>query len=241
MEHKMRLLAEGSRELGIILDDRQIGQFETYYTELAEWNQQVNLTSVVAYEEVQVKHFLDSLTVCLAAGQPLPPGTRLIDIGAGAGFPGLPLKIAFPDIALTLVESVGRKAEFLRSLTAILGFDDTDVHSARAEQLAHQPELRAAFDLVVSRGVAKLATLAEYTLPFCDTDGKLITLKHGGIEGELEAAERSLSMLGGRIKALHPVTLPGLEDNRVVLEVENLGPTPDRYPRRPGMPAKRPL
>ena len=237
----MRLLTEGSKALGISLDDRQIDQFQTYYAELAEWNQRINLTSVVDYEEVQVKHFLDSLTVCIATGRPLPSGSRLIDVGAGAGLPGIPLKIAFPDLHVTLLESTGKKTEFLRFVTDKLGLEEMEIHTGRAEQLAHQTGLRESFDLAVSRGVARLPTLAEYTLPFCGIGGKLVALKHGGIEGEIESSSRALTILGGRINGIHHVDLPGLEDNRVALEIEKIGPTPEQYPRRAGMPAKRPL
>jgi 16S rRNA (guanine527-N7)-methyltransferase len=237
----MRLLTEGSEALGISLDDRQIDQFQTYYAELAEWNQRINLTSVVDYEEVQVKHFLDSLTVCIATGRPLPSGSRLIDVGAGAGLPGIPLKIVFPDLRVSLLESTGKKTEFLRFITDILALEEVEIHTGRAEQLAHQTGLRESFDLAVSRGVARLPTLAEYTLPFCGIGGKLVALKHGGIEGEIESASHALTILGGRFKSIHPVDLPGLEDNRVALEIEKIGPTPEQYPRRAGIPAKRPL
>ena len=241
----MPLLAQGAKDLGISLDRRQVEQFETYFRELADWNRKVNLTSIADYEGVQTKHFLDSLTVCLAAGNPLPSGTRAVDIGAGAGFPGVPLKIAFPDIQLSLVEATGKKADFLSYLTEKLDLSGVDVLRGRAEELAHQPDLRESFDLAVSRGVAKLSTLAELTLPFCKTGGALITLKHDGpssnIQGELAAAAHALEALGGRIDKLHPVNVAGLADNRVVLRVEKTGPTPPRYPRRPGIPAKRPL
>ena len=245
MERQMPLLVRGAGDLDIVLDHRQSEQFETYFRELADWNLRVNLTSVADYDGAQVRHFLDSLTVCLAAGNPLPSGTRVVDVGAGAGFPGLPLKIAFPDICLSLVEATGKKADFLSHLTEKLGLGGVDVLRGRAEGLAHEPSLRESFDLAVSRGVARLSTLAELTLPFCRKGGALITLKHGGpsskIQGELAAAAHALEALGGQIGALHSVNVAGLEDNRVVLRVDKTGPTPERYPRRPGIPAKRPL
>ena len=237
----MPLLARGAEDLGIRLDYRQIERFETYFHELADWNRRANLTSVIDYDGVQTKHFLDSLTVCLAAGNPLPAGTRVVDVGAGAGFPGLPLKIAFPDICLCLVEATGKKTDFLDHLTGKLRLDNVDVCHGRAEELAHEPALRESFDLAVSRGVARLSTLAELTLPLCKTGGASVTLKHGGIESELANAANALETLGGRIAGLHPVNVTGLLDNRVVLRVDKAGPTPDRYPRRPGIPTKRPL
>ena len=234
-------MAQSSQELGIFLTPKQLEQFRVYHKELAEWNQRVNLTSVVERHEVQVKHFLDSFTVCLALPGGLNSSIRVVDVGAGAGFPGLPLKIAFPEIQLSLVESVGRKAAFLEHLVMALGLTGVDVYTGRAESLAHQSELRESFDLAVTRGVAKLSTLAEYTLPFCRTGGKMVALKHGGIDGELAAATRALEVLGGRMGEVRPVDISGLTDNRVVVTVEKTGTTPHQYPRRPGMPAKRPL
>ncbi|MCH8351364.1 MAG: 16S rRNA (guanine(527)-N(7))-methyltransferase RsmG [Chloroflexi bacterium] len=237
----MEILAQSSQELGIFLTPMQLEQFQVYHEELAEWNQRVNLTSVVERREVQVKHFLDSFTVCLALPGGLNSSIKVVDVGAGAGFPGLPLKIAFPEIQLSLVESVGKKAAFLEHMVSVLGLSGVDVYTGRAETLAHEPELRESFDLAVTRGVAKLATLAEYTLPFCRTGGKVVALKHGGIEGELAAAAHALEVLGGRLGEVRPVDVSGLTDNRVVVTVEKTGITPEQYPRRPGMPAKRPL
>ena len=149
MTDRMEILARCAPELGIELNEVQLEQFEVYYRELAEWNERMNLTSVIEYSEVQVKHFLDSLTVAPATGGRPAPGTRVVDVGAGAGFPGLPLKLAFPDIQLVLVESTGKKADFLRHLVAVLGLSGVAVHTGRAEELAHRTELRAGFDLTL--------------------------------------------------------------------------------------------
>ena len=241
MPPKMDILAGGARELGMNLSAHQLDQFEVYYRELAAWNQRINLTAVGGYEGVQVRHFLDSLTVCLAVPETLAVASRVIDVGAGAGFPGLPLKIAFPDIHLALVESAGKKSEFLRHVVSALDLGGVEVHTGRAEQLAHRPELREGFDLAVTRGLARLATLAEYTLPFCNLGGRMVALKHGGIEGELAAAAHALEVLGGCLEGWYPVGVTGLTDNRIVVAVDKVGPTPVQYPRRPGMPAKRPL
>ena len=244
----MKLLEQGANSLGIRLSQGQLEQFELYHRELADWNQRANLTAITGYDEVQVRHFLDSLTVCL----PLRPGDclsldglagveRVVDVGSGAGFPGLPLKLAFPTIELHLVESVGKKTDFLEHLAGRLGLDGVAVHQGRAENLARMPELRETFDLALVRGVARMSLLLEYTLPFCRVGGRAVAHKHGGLEEELGAADFALSELGGRVGGVHPIALEGLTDNRVVVAFEKTAPTPDRYPRRVGIPAKRPL
>lgn len=237
----MEKLSEGGQELGIRLTLLQIEQFEIYFKELADWNQRINLTSVVEYAEVQIKHFLDSLTVALAVPRGLDNLESVIDVGTGAGFPGLPLKLAFPALRLALVESVGKKADFLRHLVATLELSGVDVHTGRAERLAHQPELRESFDLVVTRALARINVLAEYTLPFCTVGGVMVALKHGGIDDELTSAAQALKALGGQLAAVQPVEVTGLTDNRIVVAVDKITSTPDRFPRRIGIPAKRPL
>ena len=248
MSQPMKLLAEGAKELSIDLSGRQLEQFELYYRELTEWNRRANLTAITGYEETQARHFMDSLTVCLpfretpdAPMDSLFGVTRVVDVGSGAGFPGLPLKLAFPYLELHLVESVGKKTAFLEHIIAALELDGVAVHTGRAEALAREPELRESFDLALVRGVARLSLLLEYTLPFCHAGGKVVALKHGGLESELAGAEFALLELRGRAAGMFPVTLPGLTDNRVVAAFEKVAPTPDRYPRRVGIPAKRPL
>ena len=242
MTERMELLARSVPELGLELSDGQLELFEVYYRELADWNQRMNLTSVIDYTEVQVKHFLDSLTLAPAlGGGGLAAGTRVVDVGAGAGFPGLPLKLAYPDIHLSLVEATGKKADFLRHLVTALELPDVAVYTGRAEDLAHRPELRAGFDLALARGVAKLPALLEYTLPFTRRGGRVAAWKRGAIERELDAAQRAMQILGGRLERIYPVKAPGLTDNRIVLTVEKIKATPGAYPRRPGMPAKQPL
>ncbi len=244
----MKLLDEGARELGINLTSGQLDQFEQYYRELSNWNQRTNLTAITGYEQTQVRHFLDSLTVCLpfqggsgAALTSLPGVDRVVDVGSGAGFPGLPLKLVFPEIDLHLVESVGKRTAFLEHISGLLGLEGVSIHAGRAEALARQPELRESFDLALVRGVAKMSLLLEYALPFCRMGGFTVAHKHGALEPELAESGPALSELGGRQAGVFPVTLDGLTDNRVVAAFEKVAPTPARYPRRVGIPAKRPL
>ena len=240
MSQPMELLVRGASELGLRLTAQQLEQFETYYKELADWNRRINLTTITEYEAVQVKHFLDSLSAYLAFPKGPISSVRLIDVGSGAGFPGLPLKLALPDIHLSLVESVGKKAKFLEHLVARLELSGVEVLTGRAEELARLPGLRQSFHLAVSRGVAKLPTLLEYTLPFCCLGGRAALLKRG-IKEELAGAAGALEVLGGRVGNIYPVQLSGLDDGRVVVSVDKIEATPDEYPRRPGLPAKRPL
>ena len=239
----MQLLAQSALELGLSLDASQLQQFEAYYRELADWNERMNLTSVIDYDEVQVKHFLDSLTLLPALNGGMRSDARLVDVGAGAGFPGLPLKLACPDIRLTLVESTGKKANFLRHVVETLGLSDVEVLTGRAEELAHRPELRGDFDVTLARGLARLPTMLEYTLPFTRRGGVIAAWKHGGerLEAELESAQRALQALGGSVKTIYPVTATGLTDNRVVMIIEKVKATPGDYPRRTGVPGKQPL
>lgn len=236
----MELLERGAAELGLRLTAGQLEQFQAYHRELADWNRRVNLTAVTERREVQVKHFLDSLSLYAVLGDRPTVGLRVVDVGAGAGLPGLPLKLALPDIHLTLVESAGKKARFLEHVTDLLGLDRVEVLNGRAELLAHDAGLREGFDLAVSRGVAKLPVLLEYALPFCRLGGRAALLKRN-VQREIDGASNALGALGGRMGEICPVQLPGLDDGRVIVTVDKVEATPDRYPRRPGMPVKRPL
>lgn len=233
----MEKLVAGAARLGIELTPTQIEQFQTYYQALVAWNQRVNLTAITDYAEVQVKHFLDSLSVTLAQ-RPLP--APLLDVGTGAGFPGLPLKIAYPELSVILLESTGKKAAFLHHLVPLLGLDGVDIISARAEEGAHDPALRERFATVVARALAPMPALLELTLPFCSVGGMLVSQKKGEIGAELDRSKRALELLGGRLREVVDVPLEGLED-RVLVVVDKVTPTPAQYPRRVGGPTHRPL
>ncbi len=238
----MEKLLAGSMKLGLQLSPRQLEQFQTYYEELLDWNRRVNLTAITDYEEVQIKHFLDSLTVTLALKQPAgSESLRLIDVGTGAGLPGIPLKILLPDIKLVLLEATAKKAAFLNHLKHKLGLDDVETVVGRAEDVAHDTLYREKFDVVLCRGVAPLPTLVELTLPFCATGGSFIAQKKGAIDLEISQAAKAISLLGGNLREVKRISLEEFTDERWLIIIDKVSPTPPGYPRRSGIPAKRPL
>ena len=242
----MQQLADGARALGLSLTDDQLSAFQIYYETLIAWNARVNLTRITDYEAVQVKHFLDSLS-CLAAVErcraPLSrlAGLRTIDVGSGAGFPGLPLKIACPALRLTLLEATGKKAAFLQTLVERLALEGVTVVHARAEEAGQDPAHREGYDLALARALAEMAALAELTLPLVQVGGLVIAQKGEDPSAEVEAARRAIQALGGRTREILPATVPGLEAARHLVVLEKVSATPSPYPRRPGIPAKRPL
>jgi len=238
----MQKLKSAAKELGLELSPAQLERFETYYRELITWNKRANLTTITAYEEVQLKHFLDSLTVVLALpAQAIGRNLRIIDVGTGAGLPGIPLKIVFPRVELTLLEATSKKAAFLRHIVQKMGLDGVEVVVGRAEEVAHQAQYREKFDIVLSRAVAALPTLVELTLPFCAVGGSFIAQKKGTIDDEISRANKAISLLGGNLREAKKVALTSLPDERYLVIIDKLSPTPEKYPRRPGIPAKRPL
>ncbi|MFC1866291.1 16S rRNA (guanine(527)-N(7))-methyltransferase RsmG [Chloroflexota bacterium] len=238
----MQILKTGASELGIELNPHQLEQFQIYYKELADSNKKINLTSIIEPGETQIKHFLDSLTVILALKHPADiEGLSIIDIGSGAGFPGLPLKITFPSIRLTLLEARFKKTAFLKHIIRTLKLEGVEVAAERAEETAQQSQYRQCFDMVVSRAVALLPVLAELTLPFCKTGGLVVLQKKGDIRDELLQAGKAIVTLGGSPPQSIKIEVNELGDNRCLLVIYKISPTPDKYPRRPGMPAKRPI
>ena len=237
----MKKLIEGAKALGLGLSPDQLEKFRLYYRELVQWNRRVNLTRIVGYEDVQLKHFLDSLTVVGA----LPPGDwaslKVLDVGSGAGLPGVPLKILYPEIEMWLLDSVRKKTAFLDHLVEVLELGNVRVLTGRAEALAHDPALRETFDVVLSRAVTALTSLLELTLPFCKVGGRVIAQKAASYEAEPGCLQRALELLGGRLEGAIPVDVQGLSPERRLVVVSKVSPTPAKYPRRSGVPTKRPL
>lgn len=236
----MERLREGARRLGLDLDAEALERFRLYLGELARWNRRVNLTAVDDPGEAERVHLLDSLSVVSALPPSVRAGGRLVDVGTGAGFPGLPLKIAVPALRLALVESREKKARFLRHLVALLGLEGVEVWTGRAEELAHRPDLRESFDLGVERALAPLPVAVELVLPFVRPGGRMVAQVKGAFGPDLERARRALPLLGGEVEEVRPVDLPGLE-GRFLVVVRKAGATPPSYPRRAGIPRKRPL
>jgi len=236
----MELLEAGVREWGWALTPDQLEGFESYYRQLMTWNERVNLTSITDYEEVQVKHFLDSLS-CLQVLTSLPPQPRCIDIGAGAGFPGLPLKMARPEWRLTLLESNRKKVLFLEHIVKELALQGVEIVRGRAEELGRQAEHRETYEVGFARAVASLPVLLEYALPLLKLGGIFVALKGAEIGEEVQGAQAAMQVLGAELKGVREVQLPGLDLGRHVVVVEKVAPTPQKYPRRAGIPAKRPL
>lgn len=225
--------------LGITLTSNQIEQFIIYYEMLAEWNQFMNLTAITEYEEVMKKHFIDSLSLVKAYS--LDDNISVIDVGTGAGFPGLALKIAFPNLNITLLDSLNKRIQFLNAVIDKLGLVDVNAVHGRAEDYAKPDKLREKFDLCVSRAVANLSTLSEYCLPFVKIGGQFISYKSEKFVEEKESAEKAISILGGKFEKHIEFKLPDSDIYRSLLIVSKVSETPKRYPRKAGVAAKEPI
>lgn len=226
-------------QLNIRLTDLQIEQFLVYYEMLTEWNQVMNLTAITEYDDVMKKHFVDSISLCKAYD--VSGETCCIDVGTGAGFPGLALKIAYPDMKVTLLDSLNKRVQFLDAVIGKLGLAGVRTIHGRAEDFARPGKLREKFDLCVSRAVANLSVLSEYCLPFVKEGGCFISYKSEKISEEMKAAENAISILGGKIKGQVGFMLPDSDIYRSLFIIEKKKATPKKYPRKAGLPGKEPL
>jgi 16S rRNA (guanine527-N7)-methyltransferase len=238
----MEKLVNEARELfHVHLTGRQVMSLITYEKELMEWNQKFNLTAIRDLESIRTKHFLDSFSCVLAWTLRANPPARIIDVGTGAGFPGIPLKILYPTMKLTLVESVGKKAMFCQHIVSVLGLEEVDVVHKRAEDLGQNPKHRECYDWAIARAVANLNVLSEYLIPLVKIGGRMLAQKGESGPAEAQSAEKAMKLLGGKLEELIPVNLPGVAEDRYLVVAEKVAATPPKYPRKPGVPMKQPL
>lgn len=239
MKKEILYLKDSAAKMGIELSDLQLEQFDTYYEMLVEKNKVMNLTAITELEEVVQKHFLDSIS--LIKVEKLNQDISIIDLGTGAGFPGIPLKIAFPELEICLADSLNKRVLFLNEVIEELGLKKITTVHGRAEELARQKDYREQFDLCVSRAVANLSTLSEYCLPFVKVGGKFISYKANEVEEEIKQAKHALEVLGGACVDIQKFQLPDSEMNRAFIIIEKKKKTPAAYPRKAGTPSKKPL
>lgn len=237
MNYNLDKFRNGLEELNISLTEEQIQQFLTYYEMLVETNKVMNLTAITEFDEVIEKHFLDSLSLCQVYD--LNRDVYILDMGTGAGFPGIPLKIAFPKIDLVLADSLNKRIKFLQDVIDELGLKKVEALHARAEEMGRNKQYREQFDLSVSRAVANLSSLSEYCIPFVKEGGKFISYKSGEIEEEVNAAKKAISVLGGKIENVYKFDIYEQKRSFVIIGKEKK--TPKTYPRKAGTPTKSPL
>ncbi|ADZ85937.1 16S rRNA (guanine(527)-N(7))-methyltransferase RsmG [Cellulosilyticum lentocellum] len=234
-----QLLLDGAKELGINLTETQLNQFMMYKSLLQEWNEKMNLTAITEDREVMTKHFLDCMTIQKAID--MNTQKTVIDIGTGAGFPGLVIKIAFPHLELTLVDALKKRLTFLEEVINQLGLKGIKCIHSRAEDLGKNKAYREGFDICASRAVANLAVLSEYTLPFVKIDGYLMALKGQKIEEELEQGKKAIKILGGQLEEVIHAGVPFTELDHKIAKIRKVKPTATKYPRKAGEPTKAPL
>ena len=224
-------------EIQIKLNDKQLMQFYKYMNLLIEWNKKINLTSIIEPEEIIIKHFVDSVII----SKYIEKGLKVIDVGTGAGFPGIPLKIVRDDIEIVLLDSLNKRFNFLNEVIKDIKLEKIQTIHARVEEFAKNKKYRENFDAVISRAVANMSTLSEYMLPLTKVGGKMLSMKGPDFEKEIENSKKAISILGGEIEKIDEYQLPKTEMKRSIIIVEKVKNTPQKYPRKPGTPAKEPI
>lgn len=236
MENTIKNIIKNSN---IYLEDKQIEQFCKYYELIIEWNEKINLTAITECEEVAEKHFIDSLSINKIVN--MENVEKIIDVGTGAGFPGIPIKIAYPHLKITLLDSLNKRIKFLREVISILELENIEVIHGRAEDIARKEEYREKYDICVSRAVANLSTLSEYCLPFVKVGGSFISYKAEKADEEIKKAENAISILGGIVEKTEKFQLSGTEIGRMLVKIKKEKNTKKKYPRKAGTPSKEPL
>lgn len=237
----MKRLINLANQLDIELNDRQIEQFRIYYNLLIETNKVMNLTAITELDEVIIKHFLDSIAIANVYFPIKENPVKILDLGTGAGFPGIPLKIAFPQLKITLMDSLNKRIKFLHSVIEQLQLSNIEAIHGRAEEMARKSEYRQQYDVCVSRAVANLATLNEYCLPFVKVGGTFISYKAAEIENEIEDSKKSIQVLGGKLTTVKKLQLPGTDIERSFVIIDKIKDTSKVYPRKPGTAGKEPI
>ena len=237
-----REFIENAAKIGIDLNEKMLSSFDLYYKNLLEWNAVMNLTAITEEKDVFEKHFLDSLTITkIVSRETLDKGCTLLDMGTGAGFPGLPIAIVFPNVHVILMDSLNKRIRFLEDTAQKLGLTNVTAIHARAEELARNKKYREKEDICCSRAVANLSTLSEYCLPFVKKGGYFISYKTENVQSEIDQGQKAIKILGGELKQTEFFALPGTDYQRSLVKIEKVGTTPVKYPRKAGTPSKEPI